>query len=302
MFVSILLLTTLWALMIPGALGAGGEPYTVPETLRLWQGAAPGALGNTPEDIPTITIYRPSADKSNGASIVICPGGGYGSLAPHEAAPPAEWLTSLGVTGIVLTYRIAPHYHHPVMMQDVERAIRLVRSHAAEWKLDSHRIGIMGFSAGGHLASTAATHFDEGNVSSPDPIERLSSRPDAAILIYPVITMTLPHTHEGTRQNLLQASPSEKLVDLMSNEKQVTSKTPPTFLVHTNDDAVVPAENSLLFALACKEHKVPVELHIFLHGPHGFGMGGSDPILKTWPDLCSKWLRSIEFLKSRPRD
>ena len=176
------------------------------------------------------------------------------------------------------------------MMHDVNRAIRFVRAHAAEWKLDTKRIGVLGFSAGGHLASTAATHFDEGVRDSTDSIERESSRPDAAILVYPVITMTDPFTHGGSRQNLLGQSPSPELVELLSNEKRVTERTPPVFLLHTSDDGAVPMENSLLFAMACRKMHVPVELHSFEHGPHGIGLASGDPILGVWPELCAKWL------------
>ena len=268
-----------------------------PRTVRLWSGDAPDAKGAEDIDIPSVTIYSPPAERATGAAIVVCPGGGYGGLAAHEGKPIAEWLNTLGVTGIVLKYRLGPKYHHPVMQKDVGRAIRLARANAGDWKLDPKRIGVLGFSAGGHLASTAATHFDEGNAAATDPIDRDSSRPDAAVLVYPVITMTEPYTHRGSRQNLLGNNPTPDLVELMSNEKQVTEKTPPCFLVHTTDDAVVPVENSLLFALACRAKHVPVELHVFEHGPHGFGLGTGDPALGEWPTLCAKWLDRHGFLK-----
>ena len=270
-----------------------------PRTVRLWTGDVPGAKGTEDADIPTITIYSPAPERANGGAVVVCPGGGYGGLAPHEGKPIAEWLNTLGITGIVLKYRLGPKYHHPVMMNDVGRAIRLVRANAGEWKLDGTRIGVVGFSAGGHLASTAATHFDGGDPNAADPIDRVSSRPDVAILVYPVITMTDPFTHVGSRHNLLGDSPSPALIDLMSNEKQVTEKTPPTFLVHTADDAVVPMENSLLFAMACRKAHVPVEVHVFEHGPHGIGLGGADPVLSAWPGLCARWLEKHNFLKPR---
>lgn len=269
-----------------------------PKTVRLWSGQAPNAIGSEEVDIPTVSIYSPPADKANGAAVVVCPGGGYGGLAGHEGKPIAEWLNTLGVTGIVLKYRLGPRYHHPTMLTDVSRAIRLVRSNAADWKLDPKRIGIIGFSAGGHLASTAATHFDDGNPNATDPIDRVSSRPDIAILAYPVITMTVLFTHRGSRQNLLGDHPSPELIELMSNEKQVTAKTPPTFLIHTADDGVVPMENSLLFAMACRKAGVPVELHVYEHGQHGIGLGGSDPVLSTWPATCARWLEKRNFLKS----
>jgi acetyl esterase/lipase len=269
-----------------------------PRTVRLWSGHVPDSKGVEEIDIPTVTIYSPSPDRATGAAIVVCPGGGYGGLADHEGKPIAEWLNTLGITGVVLKYRLGPKYHHPIMKNDVGRAIRLVRANAAEWKLDPKRIGVLGFSAGGHLASTAATHFDDGDAAAPDPIDRVSSRPDIAVLVYPVITMTDPFTHSGSRQNLLGDNPTPDLIELLSNEKQVTDKTPPTFLVHTADDPVVPMENSLLFAMACRKAHVPVELHVFEHGPHGIGLGTGDPILSAWPALCARWLGKHSFLKS----
>jgi acetyl esterase/lipase len=268
-------------------------PFKIP----LWSRGAPGAKGSDPADTPFIAVYRPPAEKANGAAVVICPGGGYGFLAPHEAEPIAKWLNSLGVTGLVLTYRLGPRYHHPAMLQDASRAIRMARAHAVEWKLDEKRIGILGFSAGGHLASTAATHFDAGDPAADDPIERVSSRPDIAILIYPVITMSDPYTHAGSRSNLLGRSPSPELVKLLSNERQVTPQTPPVFLVHTTQDSVVPLENSLLFALACRKAGVPVAMQVYEKGQHGFGLGGNDPILSTWPPQCAAWMKSRGFIR-----
>jgi len=287
----------LLAATVPGRADAVQNPP--PKTLRLWMGDAPGAKGSEQSDIPTITIYTPPAEKANGAAIVICPGGGYGGLADHEGKPIAEWLNTLGVTGVVLKYRLGPRYHHPVMLQDVSRALRMVRANAKEWSLDPKRIGVLGFSAGGHLASTAATHFDDGDPQAADPIDRVSSRPDVAVLVYPVITMTDPFTHSGSRHNLLGDNPTPDLIELLSNEKQVTAKTPPTFLVHTADDNVVPVENSLLFAMACHKAGVPVEVHVYEHGPHGIGLGGNDPVLSSWPVSCAKWLEFRGFLKAK---
>jgi len=283
------------AAAVYGQVGAAPDPKTV----RLYTGEVPDAKGTEDADTPSITIYSPPPDKATGASIVVCPGGGYGGLAPHEGKPIAEWLNTLGVTGVVLKYRLGPRYHHPVMMHDVGRAIRLVRAHAADWKLDPQRIGVLGFSAGGHLASTAATHFDDGDPAASDPVDKVSSRPDLAVLIYPVITMSDPFTHRGSRQNLLGDHPDAALVEKMSNEKQVTEKTPPSFLVHGADDAVVPLENALMYVSACRKAHVPVELHVYEHGPHGFGLGGADPVLSTWPGLCAKWLERRGFLKAR---
>lgn len=283
--------------MLAALHGVAGADGTTGQTERLWAAEAPMAQGAADEDVPTVTIFRPDASKATGASIVVCPGGGYGGLAGHEGRPIAEWLNSLGITGVVLKYRLGPKYHHPVMLTDVSRAIRYVRAHAEALKLDPARVGIIGFSAGGHLASTAATHFDEGDAKAVDVVDRMSSRPNVAILLYPVITMTTPFTHGGSRNNLLGPAPHQSLVDLMSNEKQVTAKTPPSFIVHTADDAVVPVENALLYTMACRKMNVPVELHVYEHGPHGIGLAAGDPILGTWTDLCAKWLARYGFLK-----
>lgn len=268
------------------------------DVIRLWPGDAPGAQGSADADIPIFTVFRPDPDKANGAAVVVCPGGGYGGLAPHEGKPIAEWLNTIGVTGFVLKYRLGPKYHHPVMMRDVNRAIRTVRSRAQEWKIDPNRIGVLGFSAGGHLASTAVTHFDDGNCDATDPVDRVSSRPDFGVLIYPVITMAGPFAHLGSRKNLLGEDPDEKLIELMSNEKQVTDKTPPCFLVHSSSDSAVPFQNSLMFAEALSKHHVPVELHVFDHGAHGFGLGGKDPVLAQWPGLCARWMEYHGWLKT----
>ena len=260
----------------------------------LWPGGAPGAKGNEPLDIPTLTPYLPSKEKATGAAIIVCPGGGYTHLADHEGGPVAEWLNSIGVAAFVLKYRLGPRYQHPAPLLDAARAIRLVRTRAGEWALDPDRVGILGFSAGGHVASTAGTHFDSGKLGAPDPIERVSSKPNLMILIYPVITMR-EKTHAGSKKNLLGDNPSPELVTLLSNDEQVTKETPPTFLVHTTTDPAVPVENSISFATALRKAGVPFELHLYERGPHGFGLGGKDPILATWPDRCADWLRVHGF-------
>lgn len=269
------------------------------EVIRLWDNDAPGAKGSEPTDIPTLTVFRAESDKANGAAVIVCPGGGYAGLAPHEGKPVAQWLNTVGVAGFVLKYRLGPKYHHPVMLEDVSRAIRLVRSRAREWELDPDRIGVLGFSAGGHLASTAVTHFDKGNAEAKDPIDRVSSRPTFGVLIYPVITLEGPYSHGGSRRNLLGDNPPPELIDSLSSQKQVTDDTPPCFLVHTSTDTGVPFENSLMFAEALNKHHVPVELHVFDHGPHGFGLGTNDPVLRQWPDLCAKWMEHHGWLKPR---
>ncbi len=270
-----------------------------PETpLALWPGGAPGAVGNEPRDIPTLTPYLPAKEKATGAAIIVCPGGGYQHLADHEGRPVAEWLNSIGITAFVLKYRLGPRYQHPAPLQDAARAIRTVRSRAAEWNVDPGRIGILGFSAGGHLASTAGTHFDSGKRDAADPIERVSSRPNLMILIYPVITMK-QQTHAGSKNNLLGPNPPPDLVALLSNEEQVTKETPPAFLVHTTTDTAVPVENSLMFVMALRKAGVPFEFHLYERGPHGFGLGNKDPILATWPGRCADWLRVHGFATPR---
>jgi acetyl esterase/lipase len=271
-----------------------------PGIIRLWEGPAPGAIGTgkEPDDIPTLSLYQPARGMGNGSAMIICPGGGYGSLAEHEGKPIAEWMTSLGTTAFVLQYRLGPKYHHPIEIGDAKRAVRLIRTRCGEWKVDPARIGIMGFSAGGHLASSVATYFDTGSPAAPDPIDRASSRPDVVVLAYPVITMTEPYTNAGTRDNLIGKNPAPALIDHLSNEKHVTANTPPCFIVQTADDAVVNAKNAEMFAAACRVAGVPVELHVFPHGPHGFGLGGDDPTLSTWPKLCEQWLDGRGFLKS----
>jgi acetyl esterase/lipase len=265
--------------------------------MPLWPNGAPGAKGAQPEDIPTISLYRPPAGKANGAAIVVCPGGGYGHLADHEGHTIAVWLNNFGITAAVLKYRLGPRYNHPSPMQDATRAMRTVRARSKEWNLDANRIGIWGFSAGGHLAATIATHFDGGDSNATDPIERISSRPDIAVLAYPVISMNEAITHAGSRKNLLGDNPSPELVELLSNEKQVTSQTPPTFLFHTADDTVVRVENSLLFVEGLRKAKIPYELHVFEKGPHGVGLAQNNPALNVWPKLLENWLRVRGFIK-----
>jgi acetyl esterase/lipase len=268
-----------------------------PQQVTLWPAGAPGKLGDGELDTPTIRIYPASAEKSSGTAIVVCPGGGYGALAvDHEGHQVAKWLNSVGVTGIVLKYRLGPRYRHPAPLQDAQRAIRHARAQAEQLKLSPRRIGIMGFSAGGHLASTAATHFDPGRPDQSDPVERVSCRPDFAILGYPVISFTESFGHKGSVRNLLGDNPSEELLNLLSNEKQVTAETPPVFLFHTGEDTGVPAENSLAFYAACRKAGVPAELHVYRYGPHGVGLSPGDPVTFTWKDRLADWLRASGLL------
>jgi acetyl esterase/lipase len=275
------------------------EAQVQPAPLPLWQGGAPGALGTSPEDTPTLTPYLPSGT-ATGTGVVVFPGGGYGHLAmDHEGKQVAEWLNSLGVAAFVVQYRLGPKYQHPAMMYDAQRAVRTVRARASEWGVDPGRIGVLGFSAGGHLASTAGTHFGVGDPAASDPVERVGSRPDFMILVYPVITMRNDFTHQGSRRNLLGERPEAGMVWLMSNETQVTPETPPTFLVHTTDDSAVPVENSLQFYRALRNAGVPVEMHIYESGPHGFGLGGDRPVLSTWPDRARAWMEAHGWVGSR---
>lgn len=262
----------------------------------LWPGGAPGALGTDDADRPTLTAYLPPPDRAAGSAVVVCPGGGYAHLAvDHEGRQIADWLNAHGVAAFVLNYRLGPRYHHPAQLQDAQRALRTVRSRAKDWGIAPGRIGVWGFSAGGHLASSAGTHFDNGDTNAADPIDRVSSRPDFMILAYPVISFTTPYTHRGSLKNLLGDSPDPKLAEYLSSETQVTSQTPPTFLFHTNADAGVPAENSVLFYLALRKAGVPAEMHIYERGPHGVGLAQSDAVLRSWPDRLADWLKAHEW-------
>jgi acetyl esterase/lipase len=282
-------------------LSTGIASAAEPKTELLWPNGAPGAKGDAPNDKPLLTIYLADPDKATGAAVVICPGGGYGGLAMnHEGHQIAQWFNSFGVAGIIVEYRHrGKGYGHPAPLEDAQRAIRTVRSRAAEWKIDPAKIGIMGFSAGGHLASTAGTHFDKGNSQAADPVERVSSRPDFMILCYPVIAFNEPFTHRGSQNNLLGKNADPKLVESLSNEKQVTSETPPTFLFHTDADTGVPAENSLSFYMALRRAKVPAELHVFQVGPHGLGLAASVPGTSAWPKCCEEWMRNRGLLDQK---
>ena len=268
------------------------------QTISLWSGAAPGALGAAETDIPAVTVYLPRTMAPNTPAIVVCPGGGYAALAMnHEGRQVASYLNSLGIAAFVLRYRLGPRYHHPIELGDAQRALRTLRSHAADWRIDPGRIGIMGFSAGGHLAVTASTHFDSGNPSSPDPIDRAGSRPDFAVLGYPVISMTEPWTHQGSKNNLLGTNPDPQLAQSLSGEQSVTNQTPPTFIFQTNADTTVPAENSVYYYLALRKARVPAEMHIFEKGPHGVGLANDDPALSEWSKLLANWLRGRGIIK-----
>ncbi len=263
----------------------------------LWPDGTPGALGNSTNDIPTLTPFLPNAGKATGAAFIVCPGGGYVHLAPHEGRDYARWLNEQGITAFVLRYRLGPKYHYPAMLQDGTRAVRLVRARAADWHLDPQRIGIMGSSAGGHLASTVITHFNVGDSNAVDIVERQSSRPDLAILCYPVITMG-KFTHAGSKHALFGTNTPpeemEKLVAELSNELHVTKDTPPVFIWSSFEDRTVPVENTMQFADALRRARVPFELHIYEKGAHGQGLGSHDYDASKWLPWtrdCAAWLK-----------
>jgi acetyl esterase/lipase len=261
-----------------------------PKTELLWPQGAPGALGDEAKDKPTLIIYLP--EKPNGAGIVICPGGGYGGLAmDHEGHQIGQWLNEHGIAGFICDYRHrGKGYGHPAPLQDAQRAIRTVRSRAKEFGVDPTKIGILGFSAGGHLTSSALTHFGAGQADAKDEIERVSCRPDFGVLCYPVIAFDQPVTHKGSQNNLLGKDASAELIASLSSERQVTDQTPPCFLWHTTEDKGVPPENSIVFYSALIAHKVPAELHIFEKGRHGVGLGKDVPGTDAWPAACIAWL------------
>ena len=280
-------------------LGAGSVGAEIKPALALWPDGAPGALGKAERDIPTLTPYLPDAGKATGAAMVICPGGGYGGLAEHEGRDYALFLNQHGVTAFVLKYRLgSAGYRHPCMLQDAARAVRTVRARINEWKVDPKRVGIMGSSAGGHLASTLLTHFDAGQPEATDPVERQSSRPDLGVLCYAVITMG-SRTHGGSRANLLGNDPAPELIKLLSNELQVAPQTPPCFIWHTWEDNAVKVENSFDFAVALRRHGVPFDLHIYEKGQHGIGLADQPPFANPHPwarDLVF-WLKTRDFVR-----
>lgn len=264
------------------------------ETLLLWPEGAPGALGKSDEDCPAITPYL--VEGTGNAAVLICPGGGYRLRADHEGGPVAEWLNTLGISAFVLRYRVAP-YQYPSALQDAQRALRTIRFHAEEYGIDPGRLGILGFSAGGHLASTASGLFDRGNPVAGDLLDRQSCRPDFTILCYPVVSMIDGVAHEGSKANLLGGQPSEELVRKLSGELQVTPDSPPAFLWHTADDGSVPVENSLLLAAALRRQGVPFDLHVYAHGRHGLGLASEEPHTSSWTAACASWLQMNGYSK-----
>jgi acetyl esterase/lipase len=265
----------------------------------LWPDGVPGATSQDEGDVPQLFLTLVESDQPT-AAIVILPGGGYGGHAiDHEGHQFAQWFASLGVSSAICNYRLrgkgnsGKGYGHPYPMIDAQRAIQTLRAKADDWNIDPSRVGVVGFSAGGHLCSTVSTHFAEIDKSSSDPIASVSSRPDFAILAYPVIGFDKPYTHRGSQRNLLGENPDPKLVKLLSNEEQVSKETPPTFLFHTVEDRGVPVENSIEYFKACRKHGVSVEMHLFPKGRHGLGLAKSVPGASQWPSLCEQWLRGL---------
>lgn len=277
----------------------GNAGSLAPQVKMLWPDGAPHALGKTPSDSPTLEIYLPEATTSVGTGVVIFPGGGYGNLAEgHEGQEIARWLNSLGIAAFVCKYRHRGNgYGHPAPLLDAQRAVRLVRANAEAFGIHPNRVGVMGFSAGGHLASMAATHFDDGKPNAADPIERVSSRPDFVILGYPLIALGESYTHKRSQRNLLGEHPDKEMLAKLSSQKQVSSETPPTFIWHTGEDTGVLPENSVAFYLALRKANVPAELHIYERGRHGLGLAHSVPATADWTERCTTWLRNRGMLK-----
>jgi acetyl esterase/lipase len=289
--------TRLRALILPTVMVmSSGFPSHAQETAApvpalLWPSGAPLAQGTAEIDQPTLTAYLPAANPTRTA-VIVAPGGGYAHLSMQkEGSDIAHWLNAQGVAAFVLKYRLGPTYHHPVELGDAQRAIRTVRAHAESLGYASDHIGVWGFSAGGHLAASAGTLFDAGPPASADAIDKESARPDFLILAYPVITMDERYAHMGSRKMLLGDHPEAAMLDLLSPEKHVTKDTPPTFIYSTTDDQTVPIMNSVMFYSALVSAKVPAEMHLFVHGPHGTGLAPGFPDLKGWPDLLATWMR-----------
>jgi acetyl esterase/lipase len=291
-------------LLLFAALFSTSALLAEPAKVRLWPDGAPGAKGLEDKDQPFIYLWPATKEKANGAAFVVCPGGGYGGLAAdHEGTQVAKWFNGIGVSAFVLHYRLGTNgYHYPIQLMDVQRAIRHVRANAASYGIDPNRIGVIGFSAGGHLSSMAATLFDEKPAGmTQDAVDQVSARPDVAAPTYPVISMIAASSHKGSRKNLLGPHDSDELAKQVSTELRVTPQTPPTFLFQTDEDSVVPAENAVSFYLACRKNGVPAELHCYRPGPHGVGLFLGDPVLGTWSGHLRDWLRNQGFLRPAPR-
>jgi acetyl esterase/lipase len=280
----------------PVATGDGNSE----KTILLWPDGAPRAQGSEDIDKPALTVFVAPGANATKTAVVVAPGGGYEHLSwAKEGTDFAQWLNARGVTAFVLKYRLGPKYHYPVELEDAQRAIRWVRAHAAEYGVAVDHVGMMGFSAGGHLTATAGTHFDEGTAGAADAVEREGSRPDFLVLVYPVITFEEPAAHSGSKKYLLGADPDPKVVALLSDETQVTRDTPPTFLFATTDDKTVPVMNSVMFYSALVKAGVPAEMHLFQHGAHGVGLAAANPALSVWPDLLAKWMRERGYMAAQ---
>jgi acetyl esterase/lipase len=290
-------------LLMAGSLVLGAQPAKPPARpaggipIVLWPDGAPNALGKDEPDIPTLTPFWPEKPADTGTAIIVCPGGSYDHLSmQREGSDVATWLNSIGIPAFVLKYRVGPRYRYPTSLTDAQRAMRWVRAHAADFQLKADRIGMLGFSAGGHLSAMTGTHLVDPKADAADPIDRVDARPDFLVLAYPVISMFDPIAHKKSRENLLGPSPAPKMLDELSNQNHVTNRTPPTFIFHTDDDPGVPVENAVEFYTALKKAGVPAEMHIYAHGKHGVGLGGTDPILATWPARLADWLRGRGLL------
>ncbi|MCA9257621.1 MAG: alpha/beta hydrolase, partial [Planctomycetales bacterium] len=271
-----------------------------PDAELLWPQGTPDAVADEAADQPALRFY-PAANP-NGACVLVCPGGRYHVLASnHEGQQVAKWFNSFGVSAAVLRYRLAPRYRHPAQLNDVQRALRTLRATAEQRGFDVQRLGVMGFSAGGHLAAMASTHYDLGEPQSSDPIERESCRPAFTILGYPVVSLKREVTHGGSRDGLLSPQGDEAAALELSSETKVTDDTPPAFLFHTVDDTAVPVENSVRYCRALAEHHVPVEMHLYQSGPHGVGLAAHNPALQSWTNCLQEWMRGNGWLTSRHR-
>lgn len=256
------------------------------QPVTLWPDALLEQLAATGE-VPIMSVIRPQ--HANGSAVLVFPGGGYVVHAEHEAEPVAEWLAGLGFVAFVLRYRLHPNHKHPAALQDAAQALRTVRAAAVEWNVDPQRIGVLGFSAGGHLAATLATNYDAEEAKQGTPLDHISARPDFQVLVYPVITLHGEGAHVWCAEALFGPNPDQALAERWSSHRCVTEQTPPAFLVHTADDDVS-CMNSLLMAQALKRASVPFELHIYERGGHGYGLAPDDPVLGDWPTRCAAWL------------
>jgi len=263
-------------------------PFTQHQAFLLYPAVAPGSGTISASDTPTLQPFiAPAESKPTGASVIVCPGGGYAVLAGHEGAPVAQWLNEHGISAFVLRYRVAPH-HHPVPLSDAQRAMRFVRHHAGVWGLDAKRVGILGFSAGGHLAATAAVHYETARPEAADPLDRPATRPDAQVLIYPFLAMK-ERTHPGCRANLVGENPSPELLDYLTNEAHINRQTPPAFVFHSTVDGVVPVEPTDSYVAKLKAHRVP---HAYVRGEYGaHGIG----VHEWWAPACIQFLREQGF-------